>query len=120
MIRNSIPSLGTDANRIMLIRLSSMEGVNEVIFVMDGDSTPCPNDFGGFFFKHFYDAVDLYLFNLVHHFFVYGWTMQNFNLNIVAWIPKTPKANKMECFRPISMSNFKFKEISKKKKRQID
>lgn len=37
----------------------------------------------------------------------------NYNANIIILIPKAPDADCMDKFRPIALTNFKFKVISK-------
>lgn len=39
--------------------------------------------------------------------------MPNWNANIVILIPKTPKADRIEQYKPIATANFKFKIICK-------
>jgi hypothetical protein len=51
--------------------------------------------------------------NVVLEFFNTSWILPGFNSNIIALLPKTPKASSIDQYRPIAMNNFKIKIISK-------
>lgn len=50
---------------------------------------------------------------VVMQLFTQNWILPNFNVSTVVFLPETNESNSMENFRPIAMSNFKFKIITK-------
>ncbi|XP_058776538.1 uncharacterized protein LOC131650843 [Vicia villosa] len=43
----------------------------------------------------------------------HGWIIPNYNVSKIILIPKSPEAHSMDIYRPIALSNFKFKIITK-------
>jgi len=50
---------------------------------------------------------------VVIEFFNTGWFPQNYNVNNIILIPKSPDADTIEKYRPIALANFKFKIVTK-------
>lgn len=51
--------------------------------------------------------------NVVLELFHFGWILHGFNTNTIVLIPKIKCVDTLDQFRPIVISNFKFKLISK-------
>lgn len=66
----------------------------------------------GFFYKNYWDIIAEDVHKAVMQFFSEGWFPSNFNSNVVVLIPKTPGADKIEQFRPITLVNFKLKIVT--------
>ncbi|KAK6150686.1 hypothetical protein DH2020_015618 [Rehmannia glutinosa] len=77
------------------------------------DSAPGPDGFSGRFYQHFWDIVSDEVLAAVRYFFVTASFPSGLNTSFMALIPKTKEANAVEDFRPIVMSNFLFKIITK-------
>lgn len=65
------------------------------------------------FLLDFWDIVKEDLIAAVIQFFATSWILPGYNSNIIALIPKIHNVVSIDQYRPISMSNFKFKVISK-------
>lgn len=61
----------------------------------------------------FWDIVGNDVCKSVMQFFESGWLMPNMNSHLVLLILKVPSADKIEDLRPIALTNFQFKIISK-------
>ncbi|XP_019459896.1 PREDICTED: uncharacterized protein LOC109359653 [Lupinus angustifolius] len=77
------------------------------------EGAPGPDGFGGCFYQEFWEIVGVHVYNSVTQFFTQSWLLPNHNSNSVVLIPKFPRADKIEDFRPIALANFQFKVISK-------
>lgn len=80
---------------------------------MNGDSAHGPDDFGGFFFRKYWDVITSDVHNAVLQFFRQGRLLPNLNSNVVVLIPKVKGVERTEQYRPIVLANFQFKIISK-------
>ncbi|GAU23976.1 hypothetical protein TSUD_327770 [Trifolium subterraneum] len=80
---------------------------------MNKEGAPGPDGFGVFFFQTYWEIIKQDVSNAVLEFFCTNWILPNFNSNTVVLIPKVQEADTIGQFRPIAMTNFKFKIISK-------
>lgn len=80
---------------------------------MNKDSAPRPDGFGEVFFQSYWDIIRVDVSNAVLDFFLNGWILPGYNSNSIVLIPKIEGVDSLEQFRPIALSNFKFKIISK-------
>ncbi|KAK6158949.1 hypothetical protein DH2020_006263 [Rehmannia glutinosa] len=80
---------------------------------MDSDSSPGPDGFNGIFYRHFWDVISVEVTVAVRSFVSNSSLPLGLNASFMALIPKTRDANVIENFRPIVMSNFLFKIITK-------
>ncbi|KAK6153216.1 hypothetical protein DH2020_012855 [Rehmannia glutinosa] len=80
---------------------------------MDSDSSLGPDGFNGIFYRHFWDVISADVTAAVHFFFNNSSLALGLNASFMSLIPKTKDANVIENFRPIVMSNFIFKIITK-------
>ena len=93
----------------MLTNIPTKEEVEVVVFVMDGDSAPRPDGFGGSFYQAFCDIIGfdvaVFLVGLVSARYEFKPSYSN---------TKSLVHTKLsENFRPISLANFQFKIITK-------
>ncbi|KAK6163792.1 hypothetical protein DH2020_000656 [Rehmannia glutinosa] len=80
---------------------------------MDPGSSPGPDGFNGTFYRHLWDVISAEVTAAVRFFFNNSSLPLGLNASFMALIPKTKDANIIENFRPIVMSNFLFKIITK-------
>ena len=113
IVEDIIPSLVTSQDNSELIRIPSFDEVQRVVFDMDASSAPGPDGFTGVFFRHCWEIVGPSVYQVVYDFFVSGKMHYSLNSNLMVLIPKMEGADKIEHFRPIAMSNFIFKVISR-------
>ncbi|KAK6146274.1 hypothetical protein DH2020_020143 [Rehmannia glutinosa] len=93
--------------------IPSNSEIKEVVFDMGSDSSPGPDGFNGVFYRHFWDVISANVSDAVRFFFTSSSLPTRLNDSFMALILKTKDANSIENFRPIVMSNFLFKIISK-------
>lgn len=97
----------------MLTCMPSVEEIREVVFAMNTDGSPGPDGFGAFFFQYYWSIVAHDVVQAMQQFFRHGWFLPNFNSNLIILILKVAGADSIEHFRPIALTNFKFKIITK-------
>lgn len=77
------------------------------------DKAPGPNGFPTLFFQVFWDIVNQDLVMAIQEFFGARNLLKESNATFLVLIPKTPGADSMDLFRPISLCNALYKIISK-------
>ncbi|XP_058741658.1 uncharacterized protein LOC131614046 [Vicia villosa] len=113
LVEETIPSLVDESMNNTLTNLPSMEEVVVVVFSINKDSAPGPDGFGAIFYQSYWDIIKEDVANVVLEFFQSGWILPGFNSNALVLIPKVKGDDCLDLFRPITISNFKFKLISK-------
>jgi hypothetical protein len=91
-----IPNLISEEVNTMLIMLPSHDEIKSAIFALNKDGAPGPDGFGAFFYQHYWDIVQVDVYNAVLEFFTSSWILPGFNSNIIALIPKTPDASSID------------------------
>ncbi|KAK6149327.1 hypothetical protein DH2020_016852 [Rehmannia glutinosa] len=104
--------VGAQDNASLTVIPSDSE-IKEAIFDMDSDSSLVPDGFNGIFYRHFWDVISAEITAAVRFFFSNSSLPLGLNASFMALIPKTEDTNVIENFRPIVMSNFLFKIITK-------
>jgi hypothetical protein len=113
LIGNVIPSLVSDNENNILTAIPDSEEIKQAVFTLSGDSAPGPDGFGGCFYQTYWDIVAPDVCLAVQYFFQNNHLMRNYNSSNVVLIPKFKGADRVEDFRPIAITNFKFKIITK-------
>ncbi|XP_058775306.1 uncharacterized protein LOC131649564 [Vicia villosa] len=113
LVDSTIPSLVDEATNRIITTIPSLEEISAAVFNLNGDDASGPDGFGAVFFQKYWDIVKHDVSNAVIQFFTTGWILPGFNTNAIILIPKIKGADSLELFRPIAVSNFKFKIISK-------
>ncbi|XP_050222727.1 uncharacterized protein LOC126672819 [Mercurialis annua] len=113
IVKTIIPNMVTEEENVELVKCPSNEDIKAIVFDMDGSSAPGPDGFSGAFYKNCWDIVGKDLCNLVIHFFKFGKLSSGLCSSIMVLIPKIKEAIMIEQFRPIVLSNFCFKVITK-------
>nr|XP_027120471.1 uncharacterized protein LOC113737437 [Coffea arabica] len=96
-----------------LVRAPSLEEVREVVFAMNGESAPGPDDFTGKFFSFAWDVVAHDVYEAVGSFFYGAEVPKSITVTLVVLIPKVSAPQDFSQFRPISLYNFINKVLSK-------
>lgn len=68
---------------------------------------------GAFSFKKNWEIIKYEVVKVILEFFTSNWLFLNFNSNSMVLISKNDNADSIDHYRPITMTNFKFKVISK-------
>nr|GEW34298.1 RNA-directed DNA polymerase, eukaryota [Tanacetum cinerariifolium] len=77
------------------------------------DKTPGPDGFSFGFYRHFWDTIEADVFDAVNHFFSCADIPKGCNSSFIALILKSPDANMVKDFRPISLIGSLYKIIAK-------
>ncbi|GKB07069.1 hypothetical protein Tco_0835302, partial [Tanacetum coccineum] len=77
------------------------------------DKAPGPDGFSFGFYRHFWDTIEADVFYAVNHFFSCADIPKGCNSSFIALIPKSPDANMVKDFRPISLIGSLYKIIAK-------
>ncbi|KAI5422034.1 hypothetical protein KIW84_045474 [Lathyrus oleraceus] len=113
LIEKVIPDMMNEQSNNLLTVLPSQEEIHNAVMILDKDSAPGPDGFGGFFFEHYCEIIKKDVIMVVTQFFTDGWILPNYNANTLVLIPKTPSADAIEHYRPIALANFKHKIVTK-------
>ncbi|GLT65285.1 hypothetical protein SLA2020_377240 [Shorea laevis] len=74
---------------------------------------PGPDGFTGLFYKTYWKIIRVNVIDYVQNFFRSGFLLKEFNHSHIALIPKVDNPSRVNHFRPISLTNFTYKIISK-------
>jgi hypothetical protein len=77
------------------------------------NKAPGPDDMTGLFYKTYWNIVKQNVVDSVQSFFRGGFMLKDFNHTNIALIPKVDNPSKVNHFKPISLTNFSYKIISK-------
>ncbi|WCJ39165.1 DNAse I-like superfamily protein [Euphorbia peplus] len=112
-VQEIIPSLVSNDDNNMLVQCPTDSEICVSVSSMNGSSAPGPDGFTGVFYQTFWDIVGPDVCNMVRWFFHHGVISTGLNSNLMVLLPKVEGAMNIEQYRPIVMSNFSFKIISK-------
>ncbi|XP_026443850.1 uncharacterized protein LOC113344004 [Papaver somniferum] len=91
----------------------SLEEVKEAVFDLGADYAPGPDGFSGSFYRHCWKIISKDLYNAIAN----CWSMRKIpngiNSSFIVLIPKNCKSDAIKDYRPIGLSNFFFKIITK-------
>ena len=113
LVDEVIPQMIDDTTNNLLIMIPSEAEVKNAVFNLNHDNAPGPDGFGASFFQQYWEIVKKDVYAAVLQFFQTGWLPPNYNANTLILIPKTPNADNIDQYRPLALTNFKFKIISK-------
>ncbi|KAH0773047.1 hypothetical protein KY290_010184 [Solanum tuberosum] len=97
----------------MLTELPNMEELKEVVFSMSSVSSPGPDGISGKFFQFCWNIISSDLLMVILDFFAGNELPRAFTHTNLVLIPKVDNPQEFTDFRPISLSNFISKIISK-------
>ncbi|XP_057791251.1 uncharacterized protein LOC131008384 [Salvia miltiorrhiza] len=103
----------SDQQNDMLSAIPNEEEITAAVFQMDSNSSPGPDGFSGKFFHHCWDIIKKDICRAVITFFSKSYLPLGCNANTLILIPKKDTVVSVADLRPIVLSNFFFKIISK-------
>ncbi|XP_057803363.1 uncharacterized protein LOC131018665 [Salvia miltiorrhiza] len=103
----------TDQDNELLSRIPDEEEITAAVFQMDSHSSPGPDGFSGKFFHSCWDIIKVDVWQAVITFFTRSYLPSGCNSNTLILIPKKERVDTVADLRPIVLSNFLFKIISK-------
>lgn len=110
-IMECIPKLITEEDNINLIAPTSLDELKDIVFSMSTQSAPGPNGISGKFYHSCWNKHDLLM--IVLDFFVGTPLPRSLSHSCLVMIPKVETPQQFTDRRPISLSNFSSKIISK-------
>lgn len=108
-----IPRLVTENHNQMLQQMPTIEELKMVVFSMSPNSAAGPDGMTGKFFRVCWEVISQDLLDVVQYFFCGHSMPKYFSHACLVLLPKVEHPNKLSDFRPISLSNFTNKVISK-------
>ncbi|GJU69267.1 RNA-directed DNA polymerase, eukaryota [Tanacetum coccineum] len=91
----------------------SKEELKRAVWDCGMDKSPGPDGFTFGFFRKFWSTIENDVYEAVTYFFTNGDIPKGCNSSFIALIPKTPRANMVKDFRPISLIGCMYKIIAK-------
>jgi exonuclease III len=98
---------------VALCVIPSEEEIFLAITDLGLNKAPGPDGMTGLFYKTYWPIVKLSVISAVQSFFRGGFLLKEFNHTNIALIPKVDNPSRVNQFRPISLTNFNYKIISK-------
>lgn len=102
-----------DEDVAMLTSIPSQDEVKAIVFAMDRESVPDLDGFGGIFYVKCWETVGQEVTMAIQTFFLKYYLSTGLNSSNVILLPKKDIPKQVSDFRPIVLSNFLFKIISK-------
>ncbi|XP_057791142.1 uncharacterized protein LOC131008273 [Salvia miltiorrhiza] len=103
----------SSAKNALLSRIPDQEEITAAVFDMDPHSAAGPDGFCGRFYHACWSIIKQDIWEAVRNFFVASYLPTGCNSNTLILIPKKETVNSVADLRPIVLSNFLFKIISK-------
>ncbi|CAA7034519.1 unnamed protein product [Microthlaspi erraticum] len=97
----------------MLSYIPLDEDITKAIFSLPKDKAPGPDGFTMEFFTTSWGLVGSSLIAAVKDFFTCSYLLRQVNSTVISLIPKVPRAETLQNFRPISLCNTVYKVISR-------
>ena len=108
-----IPQLIQPIHNKQLYAIPNASKVREALFSLPADKAPGPDGFPTFFFQRFWPVIMGEVVQSIQEFFGTKSILKELNSTFVVLIPKSPRADSLDNFRPISLCNSLYKIISK-------
>ncbi|GFY91496.1 hypothetical protein Acr_07g0016920 [Actinidia rufa] len=102
-----------DGQATELMRAITDKEIKESLFSIGDDKAPGPDGYSAHFFKRAWNIVGTEFCEAVKEFFSSGQILKQMNHSMIALVPKSCNASKVEEFRPIACCNVSYKVISK-------
>ncbi|XP_026416624.1 uncharacterized protein LOC113312071 [Papaver somniferum] len=103
----------SEADNCVLEECPNEEEIKHVVFNLNVDSAPDPDGFTGIFYRAAWEIVKDNLVDVIQFCWRYNIIPSGMNSNFLVLIPKIKGAKTAKSFRPIGLSNFCFKIITK-------
>ncbi|XP_026444502.1 uncharacterized protein LOC113344808 [Papaver somniferum] len=98
---------------VFMDAIPSLEEVKEAVFDLGADSAPGPDGFTCSFFRICWNIISIDLFNAIANCWAMKKIPNGINSSFIVLIPKNNKSDAIKDYRPIGLSNFFFKIITK-------
>eukprot|EP00253_Pinus_taeda_P022984 PITA_22984 len=112
-ILQQIPKLITDEHNLLLLQPILLHEVDNAVKHLKAGKAPGPDGFTSDFFHHFWDLIQIEVWQLVEESRALRWMYPRLNATFLALIPKIEEANTPDKYRPIALCNIIYKIVSK-------
>ncbi|VFQ92411.1 unnamed protein product [Cuscuta campestris] len=112
-ILDYIPTLVTQGDDDLICRLPSMGETKEAVWLLSPSSSASPDGFNGYFIREAWDITMVDVCKADQEFFVGVPIPKAFGSTLITLIPKTGSVSYFDRFRPICISTFFSKIISR-------
>ncbi|XP_070032252.1 uncharacterized protein [Nicotiana tomentosiformis] len=112
MLEN-LPTIVTLAQNLELCRFSTLEEVRVAIFKLSGDSASGSDGFTGLFYQECWKVISYDMHNMILHFYGGAPLPKSITHTNLVFLPKKPRVQTFSDLRPISLSNFINKVLSR-------
>ncbi|XP_026450516.1 uncharacterized protein LOC113350588 [Papaver somniferum] len=109
----AIPKVITNEDNDQMDALPSSQEIKDAVFSMDPNSSPGPDGFPGSFYIFSWEIICRDLISAIQYCWRCKFVPKGMNYNFLLLLPKIPGARKTDQFRPIGLSNFCFKIITR-------
>jgi hypothetical protein len=103
----------TDEDNSIICSIPDEVEIYQTIISLGLNKAPGPNGMTGLFYKTYWNIVKNQVVTSIQSFFRGGYMLKEFNHTNIALILKIDNPSQMNHFRPISLTNFNYKIISK-------
>ncbi|XP_070039898.1 uncharacterized protein [Nicotiana tomentosiformis] len=110
---NNVSSMVTMDQNLELSRLPTIEEVRATIFELSEESASSPDGFTGLFYQTCWDVIGADIHNMVLHFYGGAALPKSITHTNLVLLPKKPRVETFSDLRPISLSNFINKVLSR-------
>ncbi|XP_026443572.1 uncharacterized protein LOC113343651 [Papaver somniferum] len=93
--------------------IPSLEEIKRAVFDLGADSAPGPDGFSGSFYRHCWNIIADDLLGAIKNCWLMRKIPNGINSSFIVLIPKNSRSDAIKDFRPIGLSNFFFKIITK-------
>eukprot|EP00253_Pinus_taeda_P026524 PITA_26524 len=107
-----IPRLISPEHNNLLLQPIQLHEVDMAVRNLKSGKAPSPDGFTSDFFHHFWDLIQIEVWQLVEESRALRWMYPGLNATFLALIPKLEGANKPEKYRPIALCNITYKIVS--------
>ncbi|XP_026428923.1 uncharacterized protein LOC113324853 [Papaver somniferum] len=108
-----VPQIISDADNLFLEGCPDEDEIKKFVFNLNADSAPGPDGYTGVFYRAAWDIIKRNLLDVVQFRWKNNMIPSGMNSKFLVLIPKMKGANNAKSFRPIGLSNFCFKIITK-------
>ncbi|XP_070049105.1 uncharacterized protein [Nicotiana tomentosiformis] len=110
---NNVPSMVSMDQNLEHSRLPTIEEVRVAVFELSGESASGPDGFTGLFYQTCWDVIGAHIYNMVLHFYGGAALPKSITHTNLVLLPKKPRVETFSDLRPISLSNFINKVLSR-------
>nr|XP_016492705.1 PREDICTED: uncharacterized protein LOC107812184 [Nicotiana tabacum] len=107
----NVPSMVIVEQNMELCRYPTLEEIKGTVFELSGDSVRGPDGYTGTFYQDCWEIIGYNIHNMVLHFYGGATLPKSITHTKLVLLPKKPMVQTFSDLRPISLSNFIYKEI---------